>query len=201
MPTDLASMKTALLSLLGASLAADGWEDGVLGEAISQGLADTNVWLPPIEASFTVAAAGADQDISALAPLHVLAVAYPWTAASNWREAAVPWRLTGPGVVTLSTAAAVGQSLRVRYRKAYTVNGLGGASATTLPTTAERAVLLAAASHAYLIRYRQLSRRPSTAPSDLQACKELADTYRRQFEQLVGGGSSEQAPAWPGIGL
>jgi hypothetical protein len=131
----------------------------------------------------------------------VLAVACPWTAASNWREAAVPWRLTGPGVVTLNTAATAGQALRVRYRKAHTVNGVGGATATTLPATAERLLLLAAASHAYLIRYRQLARRPSTAPSDLQSCKELAETYRRQFEQLVAGGSSEHAPAWPGIGL
>ena len=201
MPTDLNSLKTNLLSLVGASLNVDGWEDGVLAEALAQGLADANVWLPPVEGSFTVATAGADQDINTLLPLQVLAVAYPWTAASTWREAAVPWRLTGPGVVTLNTAAAVGQVLRVRYRKGCTVNGLGGASATTLPAAAERLLLLAAASHAYLIRYRQLSRRPSTAPSDLQSCKELADTYRRQFEQLVAGGSSEHAPAWPGIGL
>ena len=201
MPTDINSLKTNLLSLVGASLNVDGWEDGVLGEALAQGLADANVWLPPVESSFTVATAGADQDINTLAPIQVLAVAYPWTATSTWRDAAVPWRLTGPGVVTLNTAATVGQTVRVRYRKAYTVNGLGGAAATTLPATAERLLLLAAASHAYLIRYRQLSRRPSTAPSDLQSCKELADTYRRQFEQLVAGGSGEHAPAWPGIGL
>jgi hypothetical protein len=201
MAADVNSLKTGLLALVGASLAVDGWEDGVLAEAISQGLADANVWLPPVEASFTVVTPGADQDISSLAPLQVLAVAYPWTAASNWRETAVPWRMTGPGVVTLNTAATAGQVVRVRLRKAHTVSGLAGASSTTLPVTAERLLLLAAASHAYLIRYRQLSRRPSTAPSDLQSCKELAETYRRQFEQLVGGGSSEQAPAWPGIGL
>ena len=201
MPTDLNSLKTNLLSLVGASLSVDGWEDGVLAEALAQGLADANVWLPPVEASFSVTTAGADQDINTLAPIQVLAVAYPWTATSTWRDAAVPWRMTGPGVVTLNTAATAGQTVRVRYRKAYTVNGLGGAAATTLPAAAERLLLLAAASHAYLIRYRQLSRRPSTAPSDLQSCKELADVYRRQFEQLVGGGSGERAPAWPGIGL
>jgi hypothetical protein len=200
MPTDVNSLKTNLLSLVGASLSVDGWEDGVLAEALSQGLADANVWLPAVESSFTVTAAGAEQDISTLAPLHVLAVAYPWTATSTWRDAAVPWRMTGPGVVTLNTAATVGQTLRVRYRKAYTVNGLAGATATTLPGVAERLLLLAAAAHAYLIRYRQLSRRPSTAPSDLQSCKELAETYRRQFEQLVAGGASERV-AWPGIGL
>ena len=93
------------------------------------------------------------------------------------------------------------QALRVRYRKGYTINGIGGATATTLPVTAERLLLLGAASHAYLIRYRQLSRRPSTAPSDLESCKELAETYRRQFEQIVAGGSGEHAPAWPGMGL
>lgn len=201
MTADANSFKTSLLSLVGASLSVDGWEDGVLTEALSQGLADTNVWLPPVEGSFTVETAGADQDISTLAPLQVLAVGYPWTATSSWREAAVPWRMTAPGVVTLNTPATTGESLRVRYRKAYAVSGIGGATATTLPAPAERLLLLAAAAHAYLIRYRQLSRRPSTAPSDLQSCKELAETYRRQFEQLVGGGTGEHAPAWPGIGL
>jgi hypothetical protein len=200
-PTDVNSLKTNLLSLLGASLSVDGWEDGVLAEAIAQGAADANVWLPPVEASFSIVTAGADQDINTLAPLQVLAVGYPWIATSSWRDAAVPWRMTAPGVVTLNVLATVGQSLRVRYRKAYTVSGIGGATETTLPPAVERLLLLAAASHAYLIRYRQLSRRPSTAPSDLQSCKELADAYRRQFEQLVAGGSSEHAPAWPGIGL
>ncbi len=201
MTTDVNSLKTALLSLVGASLSVDGWEDGVLTEAIAQGLADANVWLPPVEASFSVTTPGADQDISTLAPLQILAVAYPWETTSTWRETAVPWRLTGPGVVTINAAATAGQSLRVRYRKAYTISGIGGATATTLPAPAERLLLLAAAAHAYLIRYRQLSRRPSTAPTDLQSCKDLADTYRRQFEQIVGGGSGEQGPAWPGMGL
>lgn len=201
MTTDVNSLKTGLLSLVGASLSVDGWEDGVLTEAISQGLADANVWLPPVESSFTVTTPGADQDINTLAPLQILAVAYPWESSSTWREAAVPWRLTGPGVVTLSAAATASSTLRVRYRKAYTVSGVGGATATTLPAVAERLLLLAAAAHAYLIRYRQLSRRPSTAPSDLQSCKDLAETYRSQFEQLVGGGSGEHGVAWPGIGL
>jgi hypothetical protein len=200
MTTDVNSLMTALLSLVGASLSVDGWEDGVLAEALSQGLADANVWLPPVESSFTVTTAGADQDINTLAPLQVLAVAYPWTAASTWRDSAVPWRLTGPGIVTLNTAAVAGQVIRTRYRKGYTVSGLGGATATTLPPPAERVLLLAAASHAYLIRYRQLSRRPSTAPSDLQSCKDLADVYRKQFEQAVGGGAGERV-AWPGMGL
>jgi hypothetical protein len=200
MATDVTALKTNLLALVGASLSVDGWEDGVLTEALSQGLADTNVWLPAVESSFTVVTAGADQDINTLAPLQVLAVAHPWTAASTWRDVAVPWRMTGPGVVTLNTAATVGQVVRVRYRKSYTVNGLGGATATTLPAVAERVLLLAAASHAYLIRYRQLSRRPSTAPSDLQSCKDLADTYRRQFEQSVAGGAGERV-AWPGVGM
>lgn len=198
---DSTSLKTRLLALLGASLSLDGWDDAVLGESLSQGLADTNIWLPPVEASFTVATAGAEQDVNTLDPLQIFAVATPWTAADNWQSAAIPWRLTAPGVLALNSAAAVGQVLRVRYRKRHTVSGVGGSTATTLPAVAERLLLLAAAAHAYLIRYRQLSRRPSTAPSDLQACKDLADTYRHQFDQLVGGSSSEQAPAWPGIGL
>ena len=73
MPTDVNSLKTSLLSLVGASLSVDGWEDGVLTEAIAQGLADANVWLPPVEGSFTVATAGADQDINTLSPLFLSA--------------------------------------------------------------------------------------------------------------------------------
>ena len=80
---------TALLSLVGASLSADGWEDPVLTEALAQGLADLNAWLPPIEASFTVVTPGREQDLNTLAPQQVLAVATPWTETSEWRTAAV----------------------------------------------------------------------------------------------------------------
>ena len=51
MTTTATTLKTALLSLVGASLSTDGWEDGVLAEALSQGLADLNAWMPPIEVS------------------------------------------------------------------------------------------------------------------------------------------------------
>ncbi|MFN8467945.1 MAG: hypothetical protein U0X20_20465 [Caldilineaceae bacterium] len=200
MTNTASTLKSGLLSLVGASLATDGWEDPVLAEALGQGLADLNAWMPPIEVSFTVTVAGVEQDLNSLAPQQILAVATPWDTGSEWRTAAAPWRLTGPGVVMLPEAAAVGQVLRVRYRKVYAVQGLGGAVATTLPASAERTLLLAAAAHAYLIRYRQLSRRPSTAPSDLASCKELAEVYRRQFEGLVVADAGP-APAWPKIGV
>jgi hypothetical protein len=198
---DVTSLKTRLLSLLGASYAIDGWEDAVLAEALAQGLADANVWLPPVEASFSVTQPGYDQDISSLCPIQVLAVAYPWQEGDTFREAAVTWRMAGPAVISLGGAEpSAGTTVRLRLRKRYAVAGLDGETATTLPAGAERPLLLAAASHAYLIRYRQLSRRPSTAPSDLQACKDLAETYHKQFEAAVadGGGSP---PAWPKLGL
>jgi hypothetical protein len=94
----------------------------------------------------------------------------------------------------------MGMSLRIRYRKRYAVQGLNGATSTSLPTGAERTLLLAAAAHAYLIRYRQLSRRPSTAESDLQSCKDLSEVYRKQFEASVMDGSGS-LPAWSQIGL
>ena len=100
----------------------------------------------------------------------------------------------------LPEAAVANQVVRIRYRKLHTVQGIGAAQATTLPPSAERTLLLAAAAHAYLIRYRQLSRRPSTAPSDLASCKELAEVYRRQFEGVVLPDTGP-APAWPKIGL
>ena len=127
MTTTATTLKTALLSLVGASLATDGWEDPVLAEALSQGLADLNAWLPPIEASFTVVTPGAEQDLNSLAPQQILAVATPWRDTSEWRTAAVPWRLTAPGVVMLPEAATADQVVRVRYRKVYTVQGLGAA--------------------------------------------------------------------------
>ena len=200
MTTTVTQLKTALLSLVGASLSTDGWEDGVLAEALSQGLADLNAWMPPVESSFTVVTPGAEQDLATLAPQQILAVATPWEAASEWRTTATTWRLTAPGVIMLPAAATAGQVVRVRYRKVYTVSGLGAAVTTTLPAPAERTLLLASAAHAYLIRYRQLSRRPSTAPSDLASCKELAEVYRRQFEGLVVP-EMASAPVWPKMGL
>jgi hypothetical protein len=198
---DAAGLKAGLLSLLGDAGATEGWESAVLTEALVQGLADANVWLPPVEALHRVETAGYEQDISGLASYQVLAVAYPWRDDKTFRECAVTWRMVGPSTIRLDGhRMSVGELLRVRYRKRCTVAGLGGETATTLPPSAERSVLLAAACHAYLIRYRQLSRRPSSAPSELQACRELADLYRRQFEAVIASGA-DPAPAWPELGL
>jgi hypothetical protein len=194
-------LKTALLSLLGDAGATDGWETAVLNEALAQGLADTNVWLPPVETVLLVSPGGYEQDITSLSACQVLAVAYPWTDNHTFRECAVTWRMVGPTTIRLDGhKMTLGELLRIRYRKRCTVAGVGGETATSLPANAERLLLLAAASHACLIRYRQLARRPSTAPSDLQACKELADVYRRQFEGAICL-PAESAPAWPEIGL
>ena len=78
MTTTATTLKTALLSLVGASLATDGWEDPVLAEALCQGLADLNAWLPPIEVAYTVVTPGAEQDLNSLAPQQILALATPW---------------------------------------------------------------------------------------------------------------------------
>jgi hypothetical protein len=179
----------------------------VLTEALSQGLADTNAWLPPVEAVVEIETARYEQDVAALSPYQVLAVGYPWAEDRTLRECAVmatvgaAWRMAGPTTNRLDGHKLnAGEKLRVRYRKRCTVAGLSGATAKNLPANAERPLLLAAASHAYLIRYRQLSRRPSTAPSDLASCKELAEVYRRQFEGIVVEGTG-LAPAWPQIGL
>ncbi len=173
----------------------------MLTEAQTQGLADTNVWLPPVEAVHPIETAGYEQDLASLSPYQVLAVAYPWEEDRSFRQCAVTWRMVGPTTIRLDGhKMVVGAKLRVRYRKRCTVMGIGGETGTILPANAERILLLAAAAHAYLIRYRQLSRRPSSAPSDLQACKELADVYRKQFEAAIVV-AAEPAPAWPNIGL
>ena len=135
MTTTATTLKTALLSLVGASLSTDGCEDGVLTEALSQGLADLNAWMPPIEASFTVVTPGAEQDLSSLSPQQVLAVATPWTDTSEWRTAAVPWRLTAPGVVMLPEAATASQvagaaTVRARSPRGRARTSAGKASAT-----------------------------------------------------------------------
>jgi hypothetical protein len=198
---DATSLKASLLSLLGDAATTDGWESPVLTEALTQGLADANVWLPPVEAIHKVETAGYEQDISALCSYQVLAVAYPWHDDKTFRECAVTWRMVNPTTIRLDgRKMSVGELLRIRYRKRCTVAGLGGETMTTLSLSAERVVLLAAACHAYLIRYRQLSRRPSSAPSDLQSCKELADIYRCQFEAVIAG-AADPAPVWPEMGL
>jgi hypothetical protein len=193
---DAMGLRDSLLSFVGDAFATDGWDDAVLGEALSQGLADTNAWLPPQEATHRVETAGYEQDLSALSPLQVLAVAYPWKDDRTFRECAVTWRMVGPTTIRLDGRKMVtGELLRVRFRKRCTVAGIDGATTTNLPANAEHALLLAAASHAYLIRYRQLSRRPSSAPTDLTACKELADLYRKRFEgEMVLSG--EPNPVW-----
>jgi hypothetical protein len=173
----------------------------VLSEAIKQGLADTNVWLPPVEAVLLVSPGGYEQDLASLSPYQVLAVAYPWTDNHTFRECAVTWRMVGPTTIRLDGHRMnAGDLLRVRFRKRCRVAGVSGEVVTDLPANAERMLVLAAAGHAYLMRYRQLSRRPSSAPGEMQACKELAEVYRRRFEAAVCL-PAEPAPAWPEIGL
>ncbi len=201
MPTDAASLKSALLSLLADVGQTDGWETALLNEALGQGLADANRWLAPVESSVTTVI-GREQDIATLAAGEVVAVAFPWTDDSSFRDAVVAWRLVGPGKLWLEgKRPAAGETVRVRFRKRYTVNGLGGAVATTLPVESERLLLVAAAAQAYWMRYRQLARRPSSAPSDVAACKDLAAEYSKQFEQLAAVGPSGPGPSWPQMGL
>lgn len=198
---DAASLKSALRSLLGDAGATDGWDAAVLDEALAQGLADTNVWLPPVETVQEVTAAGCEQDLAGLSPWQVLAVAHPWDESKRFRDCAVTWRMVNPTTIRLDGHKLnAGELLRVRYRKRCTVAGIGGETITSLPAGAERMLLPAAAAHAYLIRYRQLSRRPSSAPGELQACKELAEVYRKQFEGAICL-AAETMPAWGEIGL
>ena len=103
--------------------------------------------------------------------------------------------------MALEQTPGVGQVIRLRFRKRYTVSGLGGAGVTTFPAGAERLLLLGAAGHAYRLRYRQLSRRPSSAPSEVQACRELAEVYRCQFEEWAAWGTGEPGPIWGEVGV
>ena len=193
---DLATMRTELRLALADGDNVAGWTTATLDEAIRQGLASYTLLGPPREESLTVEMDGTDQwleDLTSFGPSRWLAFAYPWVdGASRFADCAVAWRLSGSVQIQFESPLAAGETLRVRYMPRY--------STSQWPEDLDT-LMLANQHHAYLLRSRQLARRPSSPPGDVEQCNLLANRYWVHFLGAVSYVYGGTNPVWDRVGL
>ncbi len=168
----VAELRSEVLAQLAASGDSATWTDALLDGALRRGLRAIDAYGPVYEATHTVTVAGAEQDLRALPGLcAVTGLAWPWREGALFEEAAVRWRALGEGgQVRLRTGTpAVGDALRVRYRKAHALQGLDGAAATTLPDALRPTLALGGACYAAQLRERQAIENPALPPDTVHA--------------------------------
>lgn len=180
------------------------WSAALKDAAIRSTLQQYSLQGPAYEADVTVASAGYEQSLVALAGLlAVELIAWPWHDGLRIEEQAVRWRLVGPTTVRFDRVAPqAGDLLRVRYRRSHTLAGLDGASETTV-ADAHRFVLAEGATAAALaLRLRQISENPALPREAAPLLEGLHEVRARHFvwllERMQGGG---QEPVWAGVGL
>ena len=161
--SDIATYRADLDVLLATAVDSATWPTALKDEALARGLWDFDGVLI-YESELTVTTAGQAQDVSSLSALdEVLAVAWPWRTGGDFGQLAVRWRTVDDHVIYLERSAApqVGDVIRVRHTRRHTIEGLGGASATTVPSRHAPLVTLVAALWAIALRLRQISENPA----------------------------------------
>lgn len=185
----LAEYRSALDNILATAVDSSTWPDALLDEALRLALDDIN-GLIAYETDFVVSSTSYTQELSTIADINqILALAYPWVDGGDFAKLLVAWRRSGLHTVHISEVQpANGQKLRVRYTKLHKIDDLDAAAATTAPAQVERLLLYAAASWCCVLRRRQISENPALPEGPYGAgpqLAELAELFRRRFEQLV----------------
>jgi hypothetical protein len=134
------------------------WSTGDVDRAIARALYEYSQVNPQrTTGTITVSADGREISISSLAGLtRMVRVWHPYTAADpedppEWRR----WDLWGTTLRVIDgDEPASGEVVRVFYFKEHTINGLGGASSTTVAAEDERVVVLGAGAYAALQKAR-----------------------------------------------
>ena len=202
MTETLAEYRILVGSILATAVDSATWTTAIIDDAVRHALTLYNRF-PIYESTFTVTAAGSDQDMSDITDLdEILAVAYPWSDGANFAERMRRTRdIADQTVYFEDCAPAVDDEIRVRYTKQHTIEDLDSASATTVPERHARIVALFAAGHACVERYRQLSENPATPTQALDAMRFAASQYMDEARDLVASHRRAVNPQWSGIGL
>lgn len=200
--TTLATLKTSLLSLLADHGDVHGWEDELLDEAVRRGLWAYGQVALTSESSVTVATKDYELDLSALDASTIFSVAYPWEDGAVFAREVIAFRLVSPTTIRADMVEfQVDEVARVRYRKRYAVEDLDGATATTVDDDEISTLLLSCASKAYELRYRQLSRLPSSPEGEAAAALLLSDRLRSEFETAMLVTRDSGVVSWGDVGL
>jgi hypothetical protein len=155
------------------------------------------------ETSLTLAADGRTQDVSTVPNLdEVLAVAWPWREGDNFSSLAVRWRVVGDHMLYLETHSApqTGDVLRLRHTCRHTLDGLGGATTTTIPDRHQPLVTLAAALWAIDLRVRQMSENPAIPQDAAPLLQTLRRDLHTRYEEGLGRVLNRTPLRWELIG-
>lgn len=98
-------------------------------------------------------------------------------------------------------APQVGEVIRVRYTRRHCIEGLEGATETTVPERHRLVVGLAAAAYACDLRRRQLSENPAQPASAVATLEKLAATFRADFFRYLHLIQPSDVVAWAALGL
>ena len=181
------------------------WSNALVDAALRRALQAVDRLGPVYEATHTVTTAGAEQELSALPGLlEVTGLAWPWHEGIAFEESAVRWRTVGEAtkVRLRSGVPAVGDALRVRYRKAHTLEGLDGASTTSLPAELRASLALGGACFAVQLRARQAIENPALPRETVAWLRAWAEALEHDFvAELVGRTRSQSDLIWEGVGL
>ena len=205
MPFTLVALRAEVLTALAALDDNATWDDALLDEALRRSLRALDAYGPVYEATHTVSVAGAEQDLRALPGLlEVTGLAWPWWEGQIFEGAAQRWRTLGEaGRVQLrSSCPAVGDALRVRYRKAHSLEGLDDATATTVPAALRALLAMGGACYAAQLRARQAIENPALPVDSVERLRAWATELERAFfVELLARTRNEANPVWEGVGL
>lgn len=203
--TTLAIYRQDMRGILGTYVDAATWPSEMLDDGIRQALQQFSDEYLAVETSFTVTAAGRQQDLSGITDIReVRGIAWPWTLDYAFREFTNAWRRVGDAVIYIEDEyayPAVGELIRVRYTKTYKLNGLDSATSTTIPVVWQRAIETGAAGYAGAVRLRQLTENPAVPGGAFTELRGVVEKLLENFSQQLANLYLGSNPAWTSIGL
>jgi len=203
MAGNLAAYRTLIKAWLATTTDPATWTDAIIDEGLRHALMEFSAAAPPAEATVTVGTAGRAQDLAALTDLdEIAAIGWPW---NDGDQVFIPcrWRRVGAtGVIVESGIPAAGDKMRVRCWRRCAVQGLDGATATTVPDAREHLVVVGAAGHTLLLRVRQVAEHPAVPAAAAAVLQAVAAAWLAQYRaglarMVVGSG----VIAWGDVGL
>lgn len=200
----LTNARADLAEALAAAVDAETWSEALKDEAIRQALRSYNLQGPAYEADVSVTVAGHEQSLAGIADLLTIeCVAWPWRDGLMIEDSAVHWRRIGDDTIRIDRhAPQVGDTIRVRYRRLHTINGLDGATLTTVSDKHRTLLATGAASFAVTLRLRQISENPAVPDAAAEELRRLRDDWEYWFYELLERLSGiAQNPVWAKIGL
>jgi hypothetical protein len=183
--------------------------DELLAEGLRQALREYEAAAHPLAAELP-AVTGARQDLAPLGVVvQVIAVFWPWTAglaSAEMARRAARWHWAGAGLVEIEDGRpAAGDTLLIYYRKQQEIEGLDGATATTVPAEHAGLLALGAAGWAVSLHGRTQAESPrGPGPAQLRLAAGWSERRLTEFRSglaRLGSVSGPVRPQWADVGL